>query len=65
MRTQEDDTPLYLFDHCFGDYPSTRSLLEQYTVPSLFGQDVTEKALQKNIALKDVLELNPPPEKRA
>ena len=27
---QEDDTPLYLFDHAFGDYPSTRALVEQY-----------------------------------
>eukprot|EP00435_Cladocopium_sp_Y103_P011143 s2793_g2.t3 len=33
LKKQEDDSPLYLFDHCFGEYPSTRALLEHYTVP--------------------------------
>ena len=27
---QDDDTPLYLFDHAFGEYPSTRFLVDQY-----------------------------------
>eukprot|EP00434_Breviolum_minutum_P030767 symbB.v1.2.027209.t3/scaffold2775.1/size70737/1 len=30
LKSQDDDSPLYLFDHCFGEYPSTRALLDQY-----------------------------------
>ena len=30
LSPQEDDTPLYLFDHAFGEYPSTRLLVDQY-----------------------------------
>eukprot|EP00913_Durusdinium_trenchii_P011693 g10981.t1 len=37
--TQADDDPLYLFDHLFGEYPATKSLLDEYQVPSVFGED--------------------------
>eukprot|EP00439_Symbiodinium_sp_Y106_P072871 s497_g13.t1 len=30
MAEQEDDTPLYLFDHAFGEYPATKTLLCDY-----------------------------------
>ncbi|CAL1140067.1 unnamed protein product, partial [Cladocopium goreaui] len=42
LKKQEDDSPLYLFDHCFGEYPSTRALLKHYSVPPVFGQDLLE-----------------------
>ncbi|CAK8993208.1 unnamed protein product [Durusdinium trenchii] len=38
--TQADDDPLYLFDHLFGEYPATKSLLDEYQVPSVFGEDL-------------------------
>ena len=37
---QDDDSPLYLFDHCFGEYPSTRTLLDHYDVPKIFGEEL-------------------------
>ncbi|CAE7209977.1 jmjd6-b, partial [Symbiodinium pilosum] len=40
MEHQEDDTPLYLFDHAFGEYPSTRLLVDQYKVPDAFRDDL-------------------------
>eukprot|EP00434_Breviolum_minutum_P030766 symbB.v1.2.027209.t2/scaffold2775.1/size70737/1 len=40
LKSQDDDSPLYLFDHCFGEYPSTRALLDQYDVPKIFGEDL-------------------------
>ncbi|CAE7839945.1 jmjd6-b [Symbiodinium sp. CCMP2592] len=40
MAEQEDDTPLYLFDHAFGEYPSTKTLLGDYEVPEAFRSDL-------------------------
>ncbi|CAE6966279.1 jmjd6-b, partial [Symbiodinium sp. KB8] len=40
MAEQEDDTPLYLFDHAFGEYPSTKTLLSEYEVPEAFQSDL-------------------------
>ncbi|CAE7335473.1 jmjd6-b [Symbiodinium sp. CCMP2456] len=40
MAEQEDDTPLYLFDHAFGEYPSTKNLLSEYEVPEAFQSDL-------------------------
>ena len=40
LELQDDDSPLYLFDHCFGEYPSTRALLDQYDVPKIFGEEL-------------------------
>ena len=39
MKKQKDDAPLYLFDHCFGEYPSTRVLVDDFEVPAVFAQD--------------------------
>ena len=39
VKTQKDDSPFYLFDHCFGEYPATKNLVSQYSVPSIFGED--------------------------
>mmetsp|Transcript_8350 Transcript_8350/g.17336 ORF Transcript_8350/g.17336 Transcript_8350/m.17336 type:complete len:271 (+) Transcript_8350:3-815(+) len=42
VECQDDDTPLYLFDHMFANYAATRHLADQYQVPELFAQDILE-----------------------
>ena len=38
MASQEDDSPLYVFDDTFGD--ESRALLDEYTVPPYFTEDL-------------------------
>lgn len=35
-----DDSPLYIFDGTYGDRSGSRELLQQYSVPHLFPEDI-------------------------
>lgn len=35
-----DDSPLYIFDGTYGDRTASKSILEQYSVPQLFPEDI-------------------------
>lgn len=40
MRTQQDDSPLYVFDGSFDEENGTQTLLKQYSVPRYFCEDL-------------------------
>lgn len=40
MKENEDDSPLYVFDGNYDDYSDSKTLLEDYQVPSLFPEDL-------------------------
>merc|ERR1712232_796367 len=42
-NSQQDDTPLYLFDHNFGESHATRHLLNHYRPPTVFSEDVFDR----------------------
>jgi histone arginine demethylase JMJD6 len=35
-----DDSPLYIFDGTYGDRTTSKQLLDQYSVPHLFPEDI-------------------------
>lgn len=40
MRSQQDDSPLYVFEGAFDDERRARGLLDMYTVPKYFQEDL-------------------------
>lgn len=40
MKTNCDDSPLYIFDGNFGDHPRKKELISDYSVPEYFSEDL-------------------------